>query len=540
MPDRTRDRADVLIIGAGPSGAVAARHLAEHGFSVVCLEQGRWINNADFPGDKFDFELQILKRWSDDPNVRGLEEDYPCEVSEADVPPVMYNAVGGGSIHYGAHWPRLVPSDFRVATVDGVADDWPISYEDLAPFYEHNDVDLGVSGMAGDPAYPDGAPPPLPALPINKYGRRFAEGLNALGWHWWPAPNAIASRDYRNLGACARYGTCESGCPNGSKASVDMTHWPEAQRHGARVVAGARVREITVDERGLATGAVYVDRNQVEHHQAASIVVMAANGVGTPRLLLLSDSVRSPGGLANSSGLVGRRLMLHPTSFVAGVFEEELESWIGPAGQTVHSMEFYESDPSRGFVRGADWKSVPTGGPLRSLLLGGLDCSPTWGDGMHEVIRRTLGRCVGVVIVTEDLPSVENRVTLDPSLTDSDGIPAPRIEYRREQNNHALVAFHIDRCREALQAAGATRVLADPLRPEPPGHLLGTARMGDDPATSVVDQFGRTHDVPNLFIVDGSIFVTSGGVNPTNTICALALRCAAHIVSTASVQRVPA
>jgi len=203
-------------------------------------------------------------------------------------------------------------------------------------------------------------------------------------------------------------------------------------------------------------------------------------------------------------------------------------------------MEFYESDPSRGFVRGADWKTMPTGGPLMSLLLGALDGSPTWGEGMHAVIRRTLGHSVAVAIVSEDLPSVENQVSLHPSLTDSDGIPAPRIQYRREQNNRDLVAWHIDRAREALQAAGATRVLVDEIMPEQPGHLLGTARMGDDPTTSVVDQFGRTHDVPNLFIVDGSIFVTSGGVNPTNTICALALRCAAHISTTAKLQSVPA
>jgi choline dehydrogenase-like flavoprotein len=232
--------------------------------------------------------------------------------------------------------------------------------------------------------------------------------------------------------------------------------------------------------------------------------------------------------------------MLHPTSLVVGVFDEELDSWIGPAGQNVHSMEFYETDPARGFVRGADWKTMPTGGPLMSLLFGGLDGSPMWGAGMHEVIRRTLGRSVAVAIVSEDLPSQDNRVSVDPTLTDSDGIPAPRIEYRREQNNLDLLAWHIERAREALQAAGAPRVLVEPIMPDQPGHLLGTARMGDDRDSSVVDQFGRTHDVPNLFIVDGSIFVTSGGVNPTNTICALALRCAAHIVRTANLQAVPA
>jgi len=145
-----------------------------------------------------------------------------------------------------------------------------------------------------------------------------------------------------------------------------------------------------------------------------------------------------------------------------------------------------------------------------------------------------------VAIVSEDLPSVDNRVSLDPTLTDSDGIPAPRIEYRREQNNLDLLSWHSDRAREALQAAGATHVLVDPIMPEQPGHLLGTARMGDDRATSVVDQFGRAHDVPNLFVVDGSIFVTGGGVNPTNTICALALRCAAEIVRAANLQPVPA
>lgn len=530
---------DVLIIGAGPSGAVTARYLSERGFGVTCLEQGRWHNPSEYPGTDATYELRISEDWHKDQNVRRLPEDYPTDTSQSDLSPVMYNAVGGGTIHYAAEWPRLLPVDFRVRTYDGIADDWPISYEDLEPFYDQSDLDYGVSGVAGDPAYPAGMIPPMPSLPIGASGRKFAEGMNAMGWHWWPGRNAIASRDYKHLAACVRYGTCVSGCPNGSKASADLVHWPEAIGHGAKLITGARVREVTVDVHGRATGAIYIDRDGAEHHQKADVVIMAANGIGTPRLLLLSDSPQHPDGLANSSGLVGRRLMLHPHSAVVGVYDDPVEGWLGPAGEYAYSLQFYDTDENRGHLRGAKWELFGMGGPMVAHWMTTLEERPSWGPGIQQRIRELTGHTVMIAIGSEDLPQDDNRVVLDPHLTDPDGVPAPRIQYRLDENNIRLREWHRERAVEALGASGARDFIHLPLWPDEPGHLLGTGRMGNDSETSVVDAECRSHDVPNLFIVDGSVFVTAGAVNPTSTISTIALRCATRMVERANLQEVP-
>ncbi len=195
------DRADVIIVGAGPSGAVVAKYLTGFGFHVVCLEQGGWVKTDEYTGNRDEYELSMLGRWSKDGNVRALPEDYPCEISNSDITPVMYNAVGGGSVHYGGMWPRFLPSDFRLRSLHGIADDWPFTWEELAPFYTRNEKDFAVAGMPGDPAFPKMPAPPMPAHPINDYGRRFAQGMNAMGWHWWPAPNAIAAEPVLRSGA---------------------------------------------------------------------------------------------------------------------------------------------------------------------------------------------------------------------------------------------------------------------------------------------------------------------------------------------------
>jgi choline dehydrogenase-like flavoprotein len=531
------DVADVLVVGAGASGSVAVKELAQKGFSVVCLEQGDWTPPSMFAGDKPEWELVKQKQWHPNPNVRAGASDYPVDTSESDVNPLMFSGVGGSTILYAAHWCRFLPSDFKVRTTDGIADDWPFSYAEIAPYYERMDREIGASGLGGNTAYPEGADFPLPPMPIGKIGRKAAEGMDRLGWHWWPGANAIPSREYRHRPSCLRYGTCLTGCPAGAKASTDITHWPAALEAGAHLVTGARVREITVDQAGLASGAVYIDRNGVEHHQKAGVVILAGNGVGTPRLLHLSTSERFPDGLANSSGLVGKNLMMHPYGAVVGTYEDNLDSWLGPAGHSIESMEFYETDTSRGFVRGAKWNVMPSGGPLGMRSgYGGRPVHESWGANFHRNVKASLGRSFEWGIIAEDLPDESNRVVLDPTLTDADGIPAPKLIYTSSENTTKLIDFHVERAREAHEAAGAISTSTTKLMRDCGWHLLGTARMGTDPATSVVDQWGRSHDVPNLYVIDGSVFVTSSGVNPTATIMALALRSIEHLIGDRSNQ----
>jgi choline dehydrogenase-like flavoprotein len=431
---------------------------------------------------------------------------------------------------FAAHWQRNLPSDFRVRTLDGVGEDWPLTYEDLEPYYEQVELDFGISGLAGDPAFPPGKGPPLPPVPLGRMGRRVARAHNELGWHWWPAPNAIATRPYGELGQCTLRATCMWGCVEGAKGSVDRTHWRKNVARGVRLVTGARVRRLEVNARGLVTGATYVDRTGAEQLQPADVTILAANGIGTPRLLLLSASSQFPKGLANSSALVGRRLMMHPFGTVVGLFDEDLDSTHGAWGQHLHCLQFYESDPARGFLRGAKWGLQPTGGPVSMTRSYPWGDNEIWGAGFHAGIRQRLGRSAMWGIIAEDLPDPENRVLLDATLTDGDRIPAPRIVYRMSDNSRKLLDFHLARARESLLAAGAYETVVAPQIRETGWHLLGTCTMGNDPATSVVNRFGQTHDVPNLFIFDGSTWPTSSGMNPTATIAAMALWCSEHLV----------
>jgi choline dehydrogenase-like flavoprotein len=531
---------DVLIIGAGPSGATAARILAEEGYRVTCLEQGGWVNRVDYPSDKPERDVLLAGPWSPNPNVRNRPGDYPIDVSASDVHPLNFNAVGGSTVYYGAEWPRFVPSDFRIKSLYGFADDWPITYDDLEPYYTLCDEMVGVSGTPGDPAYPPTVEPPMPGVPIGRLGVKAAEGMNKLGWHWWPGTHAIMTKTRGDRGACARWGTCMSGCPEGAKGSFDVAMWPAALAAGATLITQARVREITVNSAGLATGATWFDETGIERHTAAPVVIVCGNGVGTPRLLQMSTSARFPDGLANSSGLVGKRLMMHPFVGVMGIYEQDLESWLGPFGACLYSLQFAETDLSRGFGRGAKWSAQPITSPMEVLhRYADLPFEQRTGAAGMALVERTLGRAFEWGASIEDLPDESNYVTLSKEVFDSSGLPAPKLVYRMSAESRKNLEYNVARMREAHEASGAVETKVVDWLPAVGWHMLGTTRCGDDPATSVVDQYGRAHDVPNLFVFDGSVFVTSSSVNPTPTIVAFAARGAEHLMETAKTQKVP-
>jgi choline dehydrogenase-like flavoprotein len=521
------EKTDVLVIGSGAAGAAVTKRLTDLGAKVVCLEQGDWVKPDEYPSAQPDWEIALRRGpFHFSPNVRRRPEDYPV-VSAGGHPPnvLMFNAVGGSTIHYTAHFPRFHPSDFRVKTLDGVADDWPISYKDLEPYYDMNDREMGVAGLEGDPANPPRATRPTPPLPLGILGETIGRGFDELGWHWWVSDNAIISGAYQGRPPCELHGKCMFGCPIGSKASTDVTYWPKALRKGAALKTWARVREITVNAEGRANGALFYDRQGNLHEQLARVIVVSCNGIGTPRLLLNSKPRSFPQGLANSSGLVGRNFMLHPFRFLEGLFEQPIDGHDGPFGIPAYSQQFYETDLKRGFVRGYMLMLERSFGPLHHAWGSFVGQPLPWGAGHHRAMRRRFPHVIRVTVLGEDLPQDANRVELDPQVRDSSGIPAPRVVYTYGENSLKMLEHARSRARQALEAAGAVEILDSGVI-QPAFHLLGTARMGSEPRSSVVNAWHQAHDVRNLFIVDGSSFTTSAAVNPTSTIGALALRCA--------------
>jgi choline dehydrogenase-like flavoprotein len=516
------ERLDVLVIGAGAAGAAISKRLAEKGARVGCLEQGDWRKASDYPSPGCDYEAQMQRpQFSFSPNERKGVEDYPVTSGGKNPPDIeMANGVGGTTVHWNAEFLRLHPSDFRARTLDGVADDWPIRYEDLVSYYEMNEREMGVSGIAGDPANPDQSFP-LPPLPIGTAGRIASQGFNRRGWHWWIFGLGILSRPYDGRPGCDFNAQGWYGCGAAARASTDVTYWPKAIRNGAVLRTRARVREILLQRDGRVRGVEYFDAQGILHEQQARVVVICANGIGTPRLLLNSRSNLFPEGLANSSGLVGRGLMLHAGRGVRGVFSECMDGPSHAGFAPLYSQQFYETDAQRNFTRGYTLIISSRAGPLATAL----GTQVPWGSAHHRTMRQRFPHTIHVTVLAEDLPTRENRVELDPDVKDASGIPAPHVVYGLSENTLRMLDHGASAAREVLSTAGATEIQDEESYPWT-SHFMGTARMGTDPKTSVVDEWHQTHDVPNLFLVDGSSFVTSGAVGPTPTIGALALRCA--------------
>jgi choline dehydrogenase-like flavoprotein len=516
---------DVLVVGSGAAGAALSMRLAERGASVVCLEQGDWVDRARLPKAHVDWEVRGRRFWAANPNVRRWPADYPVgSEGENPVDIYMYNGVGGSTVGFAGNYWRMAPSDFRVHSLDGVGVDWPLTYEELAPYYTINESVVGVAGLAGDPCGPERDPLPQPPAPLGRPGELLRDAYEKLGWYWWPTEQAIATAGHAGRPACANRGWCTFGCPQGSLSTADVTYWPQALKHGVDLRTNARVREIVTGPDGRAVGALYYDRDGMIREVRAAVVIVACGGLGTPRLLMLSAGPRHRDGLANSSGMVGKNLMTHVQSFAVGLFDEAVEGWHGTWGGTVSTRQFYETDPARGYTRGFIMSGCRGWSPLNLAL----QVAP-WGSGHHAALEHRINHEIVMYLCGEDLPEASNRVELDWDQQDAFGMPGVRTFYTLGENSRRLGLDMIAHGHEVLGAAGASSVRDFGLSPIWGWHLLGTARMGIDPKTSVVDAFNQAHDVPRLFVVDGSSLPTSGGVNPAATIQALALRCADHI-----------
>jgi choline dehydrogenase-like flavoprotein len=522
---------DVVIVGAGAAGAAAAWRLATHGLQVTCLEQGDWVDHALSAAGADDWERRRQRDWHPNPNIRRGAADYPIDDSASEMRPMLFNGVGGSTVMWSCHSPRFHPSDFRMRTLDGVGRDWPIGYEALAPYYEINERMMSVAGAHGDPAMPARAPRITPPAPIGAAETRMIAAFERLGWHWWPGDVAINTGGSALAGTCVNCGPCELGCSRGAKGAADTSYWPAAIAAGARLVTGARVCEIEHDAQPRASGVVFIDRTGTRRRIAARKVLLAANGIGTPRLMLMSRSGRFPGGVANDNGLVGRGLMLHPLARVNGLFADPVHAHRGITAGAIVSKQFYETDPRNPFKRGFKLQVMRGHGPAL-VALGSTMGRVPWGRGHHRRFAEIFDRSLGVSICADDLPEPDNRIELHPSLVDGDGLPAPRMIYRVGANSRAILDAGMARARELLREAGAIELFDTPLLRDAGFHLMGTCAMGADPATSVVDAWAECHALPGLHVVDASVFATAAALNPTNTLQALALRTADRLIAT--------
>ncbi|MDP4837174.1 MAG: GMC family oxidoreductase [Burkholderiales bacterium] len=514
---------DIVIVGSGASGAAAAWRLSEdHSLRIICLEQGALTDSSKYPSTRVDWELSREQDFSSNPSVRRNLADYPIDDSDSPISIANFNGFGGSTVLYSAHFPRMHPSDFKTRSLDGVGDDWPIDYADLQPFFELNESMMGVAGLVGDPANPE-YPTLLPPVPLGKMGRAMAEGFNNLGWHWWPSYAAINTRNHGNRGACINLGPCNAGCAQGAKGSVDQTYWPIARRQGVEVRTQCRVLEVRLDQRGQAKGVIYADASGAHHEIHASAVVVACSGIGTPRLLLNSRSPAYPDGLGNQSGLLGRNLMLHPLAYVEGVFDRDLESSLGPHGACILSQQFYETSSDRDFVRGYTMQVLRGAPAFETANTGYFMRRIPLGPDHHRKFRQTFNKTAGIAVISEDLPELHNRIELDDANCDSSGMPGIKLHYKLSENTKNMLKHGMNASKQVLHAAGATVTSSFAPVKYTGWHLMGTARMGDDPCKSVVNRYCQVHRIPNLFIVDSSVFVTSGAVNPVATAQAVTL-----------------
>jgi choline dehydrogenase-like flavoprotein len=536
------EEVDFVIVGSGAAGGVMAKELSSNGFRVVVLEQGPYLTPADFTHNEI--EVTLRHQLTVNPELQPVTFRKTAQEKAEKSPSVIYGrCVGGSSVHYTANFWRFHEIDFRersqVGDIPGAAlADWPIAYADLEPYYTKVEWEIGISGLAGASPFdpPRSKPYPMPPLPVKGCGVVFERAARKLGYHPFPAPMAILSQPRPGRSACVNCGFCFGfGCEVGAKSTSLSAAIPIAEATGrCEVRANCYVHRIATDKNGRATGAVYFDAQRNTHLQRAKAVILCANGAETPRLLLLSSSPQFRDGLANSSGLVGKYLMPNTAGVAFGLFEEPLNDYKGFAVSRVFH-DFYELDRKKmGFYGGGglDARFDQTPG---QFAVGGLPPgTPKWGKEFKSALHHNFTRTMQVFCHGTSLAVDTNSFSLDPELKDAWGLPALRMTFKDHPNDLKMMTWMTDRAMEVLDAAGAKKKWHYPIQEQQMAvHLLGTCRMGNDPKTSVINADHRSHEVPNLFLCDGSSLVTSGRGQPTMTIMALAFRAADRITALA-------
>ncbi|RZU98409.1 GMC family oxidoreductase [Spiribacter vilamensis] len=506
------DGSVVVIIGSGAGGGTLANELAQKGIDAVVLEAGKLHTRGDFIADEWASFGQLA--WLDNRTTSGtwrVARDFP------NLPSWIVKAVGGSTVHWAGASLRFQPHEFRVATEYGDIPganllDWPIAYEDLAPYYDRAEDRMGVTRTNG-----------IPGLPGNNNFKVMHAGATAIGYKNCHTGNmAINSVPRDGRAGCAQRGFCFQGCTTGAKWSTLFTEIPRALATGhVELRPESQVASIEHDDRGRVSAVVYFDASGNEQRQRARAVAVAGNSIETPRMLLNSASSQFPDGLANSSGQVGRNYMRHMTGSVYASFEEPVHMYRGTTMAGIVQDEAHH-DPSRGFSGGYEIETVSLGLPFMAAFFD----PGAWGSDFTEAMDQ-YAHMAGMWLVGEDMPQQRNRVTLNTDVKDTYGLPVPNVHYDDHPNDVAMRQHAFQQGIAIYEAAGAKKAYKTP--PYPSTHNLGTCRMSERARDGVCNGFGQTHDIDNLFISDGSQFTTSAAENPTLTIVSLAMRQADYI-----------
>ena len=500
---------DFVVIGTGAGGGPVLAGLAEQGYSVVGFDAGPYFRPLeDFASDETE---QDKLYWNDD---RISEGANPLTMGGKN----SGKAVGGSTVHFAMVSLRFRPEWFKARTSLGYGADWPLDWREMWDWYTAAERALSISGPITYPWGPKRPRYPLRAHPINGAAQLLARGAEAMGYSWTETPLATVSAPHGDSAPCVYRGFCRFGCSTNAKQSQLVTFIPRAIEQGAEIRDLAMVGRIETKD-GRATGVHYV-RDGVWRFQKARNVVVAGYAIESPRLLLNSATDAFPDGLANRSGLVGRYLMSQSNQAAFGYMDEVVRAYKAPPSTTI--TEHWNYEDRKDFHGGYCWMAQ---GPLpietTTIQTGS---KGLWGAALHEEMLR-YNHMVGLKMVGEQLPNPDNRVTLADD-TDQYGLRIPRITYAWGDNDKTMINHALDQMVTSLGLVGAKDIFR---QENDMNHLGGTVRMGFTPSDSVVDADCRSWDVPNLFVCDGSVFPTMGGVNPSLTITAIGMRTAQRI-----------